>query len=76
MKVATILQRKGTSVETVRPDATMSSVVWDLRFKGIGALVVSEDGRTVLGMISERDVVHGRERIVPAARALRSPAAP
>jgi CBS domain-containing protein len=27
--------------------------------KGIGAVVISQDGTTVLGLISERDIVHG-----------------
>jgi CBS domain-containing protein len=59
MKVAAILKAKGTHVETIRPDTSLYSVVWDLRLKGIGAFVVSEDGTIVLGMISERDIVHG-----------------
>jgi CBS domain-containing protein len=59
MKVASILKAKGESVETIPPDTTISSAVWDLRVKSIGALVVSEDGTTMLGLISERDVVRG-----------------
>jgi CBS domain-containing protein len=34
-------------------------IVWELRSKRIGALVVSQDRITVLGLISERDIVHG-----------------
>lgn len=30
-----------------------------LKLEGIGSLVVSEDGSTILGLISERDIVHG-----------------
>jgi CBS domain-containing protein len=59
MKVASILKAKGESVETILPDTPLSSAVWALRLKGIGALVVSQDGTTVLGVISERDVVRG-----------------
>ena len=59
MKVASILKAKGESVATTRPDTTISTIVWELRSKGIGALVVSQDGTTVLGLISERDIVHG-----------------
>ena len=59
MSVASILKVKGAHVETTRPDTTLYTVVWDLKVKGIGALVVSEDGSTVLGLISERDVVRG-----------------
>jgi CBS domain-containing protein len=59
MKVSSILNTKGERVETIAPETRISSVVWTLRGKQIGALVVSEDGTTMLGMISERDVVRG-----------------
>jgi CBS domain-containing protein len=59
MKVLSILKAKGESVVTTPPDAAISTIVWELRLKGIGAVVVSQDGTTVLGMISERDIVHG-----------------
>jgi CBS domain-containing protein len=59
MSVALILKAKGAHVETTRPDASLYTVVWNLKVKGIGAQVVSEDGTTVLGLISERDIVHG-----------------
>ena len=59
MSVASILKAKGAHVETVKPDTTLYKVVWDLKAKGIGALVVSEDGTTVLGLVAERDIVRG-----------------
>jgi CBS domain-containing protein len=59
MKVAAILKAKGTHVETTRPDASLYTIVWDLKLKGIGAFVVSEEGATVLGMVTERDIVLG-----------------
>ena len=59
MKVASILKAKGESVATTPPDTTISTIVWELRSKGIGALVVSRDGITMLGLISERDILHG-----------------
>ncbi len=59
MKVASILKAKGERVATTSPDTMISMVVWELRSKGIGALVVSQDGTTTLGLISERDIVHG-----------------
>jgi len=59
MKVAAILKAKGASVSTTPPDTTLSTIAWELKSKGIGALVVSEDGTTVLGLISERDIVYG-----------------
>ena len=59
MKVASILKRKGADVFTVRPDTTIAAAARELHAKGIGALVVSEDGRAVDGLISERDIVNG-----------------
>ena len=59
MKVASILKAKGASVATTPPTTTIFTVTWDLKLKGIGALVVSGDGSTVLGLISERDIVRG-----------------
>jgi CBS domain-containing protein len=59
MKVASILKAKGAHVETTRPDTTVYTVVWELKLKGIGALVLSDDGKAVLGLISERDIVRG-----------------
>jgi CBS domain-containing protein len=59
MNVEGILRAKGAAVVTIRPDATVGDLVKGLREERIGAMVVSEDGRTVLGIISERDVVRG-----------------
>jgi CBS domain-containing protein len=59
MKVASILKRKGTDVVTVTPETTIVRAAAELHAKGIGALMVSADGRTMLGMLSERDVVNG-----------------
>ena len=57
MNVQAILSRKGTAVATVRPDATLAQATASLRDHGIGALVVSANGRTIDGILSERDVV-------------------
>jgi CBS domain-containing protein len=58
MHIHDVLQSKGsTAVETIGPDATVRDVVTRLAELNIGALVVSEDGRTPLGIVSERDVV-------------------
>jgi CBS domain-containing protein len=59
MNVGGILRAKGANVITIRPDASVGRLVDGLREERIGAMIVSEDGRTVLGIISERDVVRG-----------------
>jgi CBS domain-containing protein len=58
MNVEAILRAKGSNVATIRPDATVGAAVRELKTRGIGALLVSEDGRRVAGILSERDIVH------------------
>jgi CBS domain-containing protein len=57
MNVQSILTAKGTDVTTVTPDVSLAQAAADLRDRGVGALVVSSDGTTIAGIISERDVV-------------------
>lgn len=52
-----MVRRKGDKVFTVRPDDTVEQLLALLGEHRIGALVVSEDGETVSGIVSERDVV-------------------
>jgi CBS domain-containing protein len=58
MNVETILRTKGRDVATIRSDATVADCVRELRHRGVGALVVSADGKHLDGIISERDIVH------------------
>jgi CBS domain-containing protein len=57
MKVADILKTKGASVMTVKPGETIGTLSHRLRMARVGALVVSENGRTADGIVSERDIV-------------------
>jgi CBS domain-containing protein len=57
MKISDVVRRKGDNVFTVRPDDTVEQLLALLGEHRIGALVVSEDGETVSGIVSERDVV-------------------
>src|ERR1700693_3665846 len=57
MNVETILRNKGNWVATIRPDATVAAAVDILNRERIGAIVVSEDGVGVDGILSERDIV-------------------
>jgi CBS domain-containing protein len=58
MNVEAILNAKGRAVVTIGPDSSISEAVDLLRRKGIGAVVVSDDGVRVGGILSERDIVH------------------
>ena len=67
MLISAILRNKGTTVATVRPGATVTELLAILDGHNIGAVVVSEDGMTITGIVSERDVVrhlHTRGRDV------------
>jgi CBS domain-containing protein len=57
MNVQGILGVKGRDVVTISEGASLSDAVMMLRDNGIGALVVSRDGRRIDGIVSERDVV-------------------
>ena len=46
MNVDGILRSKGAAVVTIGPDATVADLVRGLREERIGAMVVSEDGRS------------------------------
>jgi CBS domain-containing protein len=55
--VSTILSRKGSTVATTAPTTPLAEAVNELRLRGVGALVVSADGRRIEGILSERDIV-------------------
>lgn len=57
MHVHNVLTVKGTAVATIAPDASLADATASLRDHGVGALVVSRDGITIDGILSERDVV-------------------
>lgn len=58
MLVSSILARKGSFVATIRGDAPLAEASRALALHGIGALVVSSDGTTVEGLISEKHLAH------------------
>ena len=61
MSVESILRKKGTDVATIAPEASVKRAADWLRAKNIGALVVTR-GNAVLGLISEREIVHAISR--------------
>ena len=65
MNVETILRTKGRAVETIRPGETVGAAIDMLVSRNIGALVASEDGEKVEGILSERDIVHALIRHGP-----------
>jgi CBS domain-containing protein len=57
MKLETILNTKGREIAKIASTASVRELLAELAARRIGALVVSDDGDLVAGMVSERDVV-------------------
>jgi CBS domain-containing protein len=59
VKVADILALKGSVVIAIKPSESIGTLSQLLRDKRIGAAIVSSDGETIDGVISERDIAYG-----------------
>lgn len=58
MKIVDVMRSRGTTdVVTVQPTQTVTELLSVLAEHGIGAVVVSADGASVDGIVSERDIV-------------------
>jgi CBS domain-containing protein len=57
MYVSALLENKGANVITAAPNTTIDKAVALLAENKIGALVISADGKSVDGILSERDIV-------------------
>lgn len=56
MRVAAILDRKGAEVATVAADATLAHAAEAMARHDVGALVIPDEGGSLVGVISERDI--------------------
>jgi signal-transduction protein with cAMP-binding, CBS, and nucleotidyltransferase domain len=59
MQVDNILKRKQPAVLWVPPVLSIGEVAERLRATDVGVMIVSNDGESLLGLISERDIAHG-----------------
>ena len=59
MTVQRILDAKGKGAAHIAPDATIADLLQSLELQNADALVVSNNGSAVDGIISEHDVVRG-----------------
>jgi CBS domain-containing protein len=62
MKVSAILDAKGWEVVTIEPDTLVLLALHEMNMRNVGALVVTEDGKHVRGMISDRDIARALTR--------------
>ena len=59
MQISQVLRHKGGEVATIDGSESVRTALAVLAERGIGALVVSSDGKRVEGILSERDVARG-----------------
>jgi len=59
VQISQVLRHKGPEVATIDGAASVRDALAMLAEHGIGALVVSSDGKRVEGIVSERDVARG-----------------
>ena len=57
MTIATILARKGGKIVTIRPEQTLREALTMLSQHSIGAVLVTDARGTLVGILSERDIV-------------------
>jgi CBS domain-containing protein len=57
MRIREVLHAKGDNVITTAPETSVRDLIGLLGRHNLGAVVVSTDGSTVQGIVSERDVV-------------------
>lgn len=57
-KVSDLLESKGDIVSTIKPSDTVATLSQRLRDEQVGALIVSRDGSSLDGIISERDIAY------------------
>ena len=58
MTLAAILKHKGSDVASVRPTVTIAEVARTLSARRIGGVVVLDAAGQLLGILTERDIVH------------------
>ena len=59
MTIATVLKEKGAYIISVTPEARLEEVAQLIATRRIGAVVVLDANRRLVGIISERDLVKG-----------------
>lgn len=58
MRVSDVLASKGSdAIFTIRPEASIRELLDALAERNVGAMVVSDDGEAMIGIVSERDIV-------------------
>jgi CBS domain-containing protein len=62
MSVRRLLSGKGRFVPVIQSDLSLNDVINQLQIDEAGALVVTDDNSTILGIVTERDIARGLKR--------------
>jgi CBS domain-containing protein len=70
MAIKTLLKKDGRGLITIESNTTAGEAIWILQQAGTGALVVSDNGHDVLGLVSGHDLIrafksHGVDPLMP-----------
>ncbi|MEQ8426567.1 MAG: CBS domain-containing protein [Gammaproteobacteria bacterium] len=57
MKIQLILDKKGTDVQTIAPDASLVDMVQKMLSRHIGSLLVLNEDGSIHGIVTERDLL-------------------
>lgn len=71
MAIIDIIHEKGSAVARVTPDSSVDHVIDELSARKIGAVLVM-DGDSILGLVSERDIIRALARHDPDVRSLQA----
>lgn len=63
MLVSEVLEKKGAGVNTITSDKTISDAIDELQKENIGSLVVVDSDEVILGLITERSVIHAISKL-------------
>ena len=59
MSVKLLIKGKGSFVPVIRSDLTLNDVINQFDIDNVGSLVVTDDNREILGIITEHDIARG-----------------
>jgi predicted transcriptional regulator len=59
MSIQALLNAKGRFVPVISSNVSINDVIDKLEIDKAGALVVTDDSQTILGIITERDIARG-----------------
>ncbi len=70
MAIETLLKNNGRGVVTIKSRATVADAIGILRQAGAGALIVTDNGRDILGLVSGHELIralksHGVDPLLP-----------